>query len=59
MYETLCFLLQSSSPNLDDLFLRCDGCETVSCVVGSVPHYAWGFKLFFVHARSTEFHCDL
>ena len=46
MYETLCFLLQSSSPNLDDLFLRCDGCETVSCVVGSVPHYAWGFNCF-------------
>ena len=44
----------SASPNLDDLPLRCDGCETVSCVVGScsdhgrimvgsVPHCKWGF----------------
>ena len=40
--------------HLDDLPLRCDGCETVSCVVGScsdhgrimggsVPHCKWGF----------------
>ena len=36
MNETLCFSIQSPSPNLDDLPLRCDGCETVSCVVGSV-----------------------
>ena len=35
MHETLCFSIQSLSPNLDDLPLRCDGCETVSCVVGS------------------------
>ena len=35
MHETLCFSIQSPSPNLDDLLLRCDGCETVSCVVGS------------------------
>ena len=35
MHETLCFSMQSPSPNLDDLPLRCDGCETVSCVVGS------------------------
>ena len=35
MRETLCFSIQSPSPNLDDLPLRCDGCETVSCVVGS------------------------
>ena len=34
MHETLCFSIQSPSPNLDDLPLRCDGCETVSCVVG-------------------------
>ena len=33
MHETLCFSTQSPSPNLDDLPLRCDGCETVSCVV--------------------------
>ena len=36
MHESLCFSIQSPSPNLDDLPLRCDGCETVSCVVGSV-----------------------
>ena len=35
MHETLCFSGQSASPNVDDLPLRCDGCETVSCVVGS------------------------
>ena len=29
------FLRQSPSSNVDDLPLRCDGCETVSCVVGS------------------------
>ena len=54
MHETLCFSIQSPSPNLDDLPLWCDGCETVSCVVGScsdhgrimlgsVPHCKWGF----------------
>ena len=36
MHETLCFSIQSPSRNLDDLPLRCDGCETVSCVVGYV-----------------------
>ena len=57
MHETLCFSIQSPSPNLDDLPLRCDGCETVSCVVGScsdrsriglgsVPHCKWGFNCF-------------
>ena len=35
MHESLCFSIQSLSPNLDDLPLRCDGCETVSGVVGS------------------------
>ena len=54
MHETLCFSIQSPSPNLDDLPLRCDGCETVSCMVGScsdharimvgsVPHCNWVF----------------
>ena len=68
MHETLCFSGQSASPNVDDLPLRCDGCETVSCVVGSwsdrsrtmvgsVPQM--GCHLCFVHLRSTEFHCDL
>ena len=58
MHETLCFSIQSPSPNLDDLPLRCDGCETVSCVVGSWadmlgswsdrfrPHCKWGFNCF-------------
>ena len=40
MHETLCFSIQSPSPNLDDLPLRCDGCETVSCVVGSCSDHA-------------------
>ena len=40
MHETLCFAIQSPSPNLDDLPLRCDGCETVSCVVGSFSDHA-------------------
>ena len=35
MHETLCFSIQSAFPHLDDLPLRCDGCETVSGVVGS------------------------
>ena len=35
MHESLCFSIQSVSTNLDDLPLLCDGCETVSCVVGS------------------------
>ena len=57
MHESLCFSIQSASPNVDDLPLRCDGCETVSCVVGSssdhariglgsVPHCKWGFNCF-------------
>ena len=40
MHETLCFSIQSASPNVDDLPLRCDGCETVSCVVGSFSDHA-------------------
>ena len=40
MHETLCFSIQSPSPNLDDLPLRCDGCETVSCVVGSFSDHS-------------------
>ena len=51
------FHIQSASPNVDDLPLRCDGCETVSCVVGSVsdhgriglgsvPHCKCGFNCF-------------
>ena len=40
MHESLCFSMQSPSPNLDDLPLRCDGCETVSCVVGSCSDHS-------------------
>ena len=40
MHESLCFSIQSPSPNLDDLPLRFDGCETVSCVVGSFSDHA-------------------
>ena len=57
MHESLCFSIQSASPNVDDLPLLCDGCETVSCVVGSssdhpriglgsVPHCKCGFNCF-------------
>ena len=42
MHETLCFSIQLPSPNLDDLPLRCDGCETVSCVVGSCSDHGRG-----------------
>ena len=73
MHETLCFSIQSLSPNLDDLPLRSDGCETVSCVVGYVriilgsssdrsrigSALQMGLQLFFVCVRSTEFHGDL
>ena len=52
MQETLCFSIQSLSPNLDDLPLRCDGCETVSGVVGSSSdHPRIGLE--------SVFHCDL
>ena len=50
MYETLCFSIQSASPNLDDLPLRCDGCETVSCVGGS-----WSDRFRIVNGVSTVF----
>ena len=54
MHETLCFSIQSPSPNLDDLPLRCDGCETVSCVVGSwADHARIGFRI--VNGVSTVF----
>ena len=58
MHEILCFAIQSVSPNVDDLPLRCDGCETVSCVVGVVgswsdhsrinarPHCKWVSTVF-------------
>ena len=66
MHETLCFSIQSPSPNLDDLPLRCDGCETVSCVVGSFSDHGSdrfrivnGVSSVFRALRSTEFPCDL
>ena len=57
MHESLCFSIQNPSPNVDDLPLRCDGCESVSCVVGSfsdhgrimvgsVPHCKWVSSVF-------------
>ena len=36
--------------------------DHVRIMLGSVPHCKWGFnmfQLFFVHLRSTEFHCGL
>ena len=62
MYETLCFSIQSPPPNLDDLPLRrrrlrdgfvCGRIMGGPCsdhgrvMVGSVPHYAWGFTCFW------------
>ena len=57
MHETLCFSIQSSSPNLDDLPLRCDGCETVSCVVGSWSDMvgSWSDRFRIVNGVSTAF----
>ena len=53
MHETLCFSIQSLSPNLDDLPLRCDGCETVSGVVGSFSDCPRiGLPLWFATVRS-------
>ena len=57
MQDTLCFSRQCASPNVNDLPLRCVGCETVSYVVGSfldhfrtlvgsVPHWKMGFNCF-------------
>ena len=43
MHETLCFSIQSPSPNVDDLPLRCDGCDDgLVCgriMVGSVSDH--------------------
>ena len=50
MYETPCFSVQSVSPNVDYLPLRCDGCETVSCVVGS---FSDRFRI--INGVSTDF----
>ena len=61
MHETLCFSIQSASPNLDDLPLRCDGCETVSCVVGSCSDHvrimggSWSDRFRIVNGVSTVF----
>ena len=56
--RNLCFSIQSPSPNLDDLLLRCDGCETASRVwsghvgimLGSFPHCKWNLKFFCAYA---------
>ena len=61
MHESLCFSMQSPSPNLDDLPLQCDGCETVSCVVGSFSDHArimlgpWSDRFRIVNGVSTVF----
>ena len=69
MHETLCFSIQSASPNLDDLPLLCDVCETVSCVVGSCSDHvrimfgSFSDRFRIVNGVSTvllmELHCDL
>ena len=50
MYETFCFPMQSLSATLDDLPLRCDGCETVSYGLGSWSNrfrsVKWGLNFF-------------
>ena len=61
MHETLCFSRQSASPNVDDLPLRCDGCETVSCVVGSFSDHGriilgpWSDRFRIVNGVSSVF----
>ena len=61
MHETLCFSIQSPSPNVDDLPLRCDGCETVSCVVGSFSDHGriilgpWSDRSRIVNGVSSVF----
>ena len=57
MHESLCFSIQSPSPNLDDLPLLCDGCETVSCVVGSCSDHVriWSDRFRIANGVSTVF----
>ena len=57
MHGSLCFSIQSPSPNLDDLPLLCDGCETVSCVVGSCSDHVriWSDRFRIVNGVSTVF----
>ena len=61
MQETLCFTIQSPSLNLADLPLRCDGCETVSCVVGSWADHgrimlgSWSDRFGIVNGVSPAF----
>ena len=61
MHESLCFSIQSASPNVDDLPLRCDGCETVSCVVGSFSDHSrtmvgsWSDRFRIVNGVSSVF----
>ena len=59
MHESLCFSIQSPSPNVDDLPLRCDGCETVSCVVGSCSDHGRIFSDRFriVNGGVNSFSC--
>ena len=57
MHESLCFSIQSPSTNVDDLPLLCDGCETVSCVVGSCSDHGriWSDRFRIVNGVSTVF----
>ena len=61
MHESLCFSIQCASPNVDDLPLLCDGCETVSCVVGSSSDHAriglgsWSDRFRIVNGVLTVF----
>ena len=61
MHESLCFSIQSPSPNLDDLPLRCDGCETVSWCGRIMVGYArimvgsWSDRFRIVNGVSTVF----
>ena len=56
-----CFSRQNVSPNVDDLPVRCDGCETVSCVVGSFSDHVriilgpWSDRFRIVNGVSSVF----
>ena len=71
MHESLCFSIQSPSPNVDDLPL-CGATgarrsrvwsDHARIILGSFSDrfriVNGVLQVFFVHVRSTEFHCDL
>ena len=55
MHESLCFSIQSASPNVDDLPLLCDGCETVSCVDHRIMGGSCSDRFRIVNGVSTVF----